>query len=144
MNNDETDEALQHAIDTYARSQVIELDYLRTLHKAAQTLALDEIAQQFPGIRRSQLAKEIAQAHKLAPVPPGFSGASPFELCQRYAIGELTETELIEQLSRWKYATLPATGVPTIATVPGSVQDLDRARRRSLISNRLYAKLTTR
>ena len=134
---------MQHAINTYARSQVAELDYLRTLRKMAQTMTVDEIAHRLPGVSRAELVKEIAQAHKLAPVPQGFSGASPFELCQRYAIGELTETQLIEQLSRWEYAKLPATGVPTIASVPGSVQDLDRARRRRLISSRLYATLTT-
>ena len=137
------EEAMQHVINTYARAQVAELDYLRALREAAQGMTLDEIATQFPGVGRSELANELSQAHKLAPVPQGFSGASPFELCQRYAIGELTETGLIEQLSRWKYATLPATKVPTIATVPGSIQDLDRARRRHLINSRLYAKLTT-
>lgn len=142
MRSDDVDETMQHVINAYARSQVAELNYLRALREAEQGMAFDEIATQFPGVGRSELANELAQAHKLAPVPQGFSGASPFELCQRYAIGELTETQLIDQLSRWKYATLPATEVPTIATVPGSVQDLDRARRRRLISNRLYAKLT--
>lgn len=142
MSSDDVDEAIQHVIGTYARAQVAELDYLRALREAAQGMAFDEIAKQFPGVGRSELANELAQAHKLAPIPQGFSGASPFELCQRYAIGELTETELIQQLSRWEYATLPVTKVPTIATVPGSVQDLDRARRRRLISAALYAKLT--
>lgn len=143
MSSDDVDEAIQHVINTYVRAQVTELDYLRTLRTMAQTMTVDEIAHRLPGTNTSELANELAQAHQLEPVPPGFSGASPFELCQRYAIGELTEPELIQQLSRWEYAKLPATGVPTIASVPGSVQDLDRARRRRLISSCLYATLTT-
>lgn len=41
--------------------------------------------------------------HNTMPVE-GFSGANPFEICERYVAGYLTREQLIKELSCWNYA----------------------------------------
>lgn len=33
----------------------------------------------------------------------GFSGADPYEIIQRYVIGELDRAQLLDELGRWEY-----------------------------------------
>ena len=40
---------------------------------------------------------------------PAFSGADPYEIARRYAAGELSREQVVDELARWEYRP----GVPT-------------------------------
>jgi hypothetical protein len=42
-------------------------------------------------------------------VRAGFSGASPYEIAERYSAGEITREQLVEELVRWEYRPARAT-----------------------------------
>ncbi|WP_218973401.1 Fic/DOC family protein [Actinomyces wuliandei] len=85
-----------------------------------------------------QAATEALRAARRVPVPrEGQRSASPYEVCQRYAAGELDREEAVAQLVAWPW--VPAGEMRTspgddLMVVPeGTVQDLFRAERAGLI-----------
>ena len=80
---------------------VAELDYLRAvLRLAEEDLPLAQIAKPLH-MSAFEVEMSFVQAADVTPVREGFAGASPYELCQRFATGELTRAELVGQLVQW-------------------------------------------
>jgi len=50
----------------------------------------------------SQLLTQ-ADARGVKPIPEGFSGASPYEISERYAAGDIDRETMIRELSAWPY-----------------------------------------
>jgi transcriptional regulator with XRE-family HTH domain len=115
------------------------LDYDREVARLAGLMSQSELSRQ---LRVSQPAinETVRKAEKLAPVRPGFSGATPYEIAQRYSVGELSREQLIEELSRWEYAPGQVTNGydDLLFDVPGSFDDVVRALNDGLIDDDTY------
>ncbi|MDO5645922.1 MAG: hypothetical protein Q4G21_09605 [Dermabacter sp.] len=124
-----------------------ELDYVRKIAELdVEGLTLNDIAVMLGiGPSKAQALLERASAVKM-PVA-GFSGADPYEICQRYAAGMIGREQLIEELIRWEYLEPGRTSGPLddlIMFVSGSVDDLERAQSRGLIDSELYHEIGDR
>ncbi|WP_059388320.1 helix-turn-helix domain-containing protein [Arthrobacter sp. Hiyo1] len=60
-------------------------------------------------ITQSAISQALTKAESkgVKPIPEGFSGASPHEIAERYAAGDIDRNEMIRQLSAWPYAKAP-------------------------------------
>ncbi len=100
------------------------------------------------GAAQSELAAElhvtqpaVSQALKTAwavdDVRPGFSGASPYEIAQRYAAWELDRDQSLEELVRWPYDPIThSDGYDALVVdAPGThtLEEVVRAYREGLI-----------
>ncbi|MGV4398191.1 hypothetical protein, partial [Pandoraea pneumonica] len=75
----------------------------------------------------------------------GFSGASPAEICQRYAAGALSRDQVIDELSRWDYEESAfddeavSLGLDDASIEPdGTFQEVIQAADQALISGEIY------
>ena len=120
------------------RREVAELDYQRALVRAAQSHSQREIAHT---VRLSQpsVSSALKTARRVAMPEPGQRWASPYEVCQRYAAGELTRDETIQILSTWEYVDTPGTlsepGDDIMLLPQGSIYDVALAHRHGLIDD---------
>ena len=55
------------------------------------------------GVSQPTISDALKTAARVPETRPGFSGADPYEIAQRYAAGDLTREQLVEELSRWEY-----------------------------------------
>lgn len=88
-----------------AREDLGRLDYLRALREAVQQgLPQRDIARALH-ITQSAISQALTKAESrgVKAIPEGFSGASPYEIAERYAAGEIDRDEMIRQLSAWPY-----------------------------------------
>ena len=125
------------------RREVAELDYQRALVRAAQSHSQREIAHT---VRLSQpsVSSALKTARRVAMPEPGQRWASPYEVCQRYAAGELTRDETIQILSTWVYADGSVSKEPwdDVTILPeGSIHEVVRASHCNLIDNDMYAAI---
>lgn len=81
-------------------------------------------------------------AAKDTPLVEGFSGATPLELCERFATGLLDRDTLIDELTRWDYTTL--TTHDDNETTSGTWADVTHARHHDLIDQTTYNEILTR
>ncbi|MEV7574373.1 hypothetical protein AB0P28_14870 [Pseudarthrobacter sp. NPDC089323] len=88
----------------------------------------------------------VKKASKLAPVKPGFSGASPYEIAQRYAVGEIGRDALIDQLARWDYAPQSRTdGYDSLLVdPPGTFDEVGKALSDGLLDDATYDAIIDR
>lgn len=101
--------AISRARRAMAQSDLGRLDYFRALRSAVEAgVPQREIAKALhvtqPAISQA-LAK--AEAKGVREIPEGFSGASPYEIAECYAAGEIGREEMIRQLSAWPYVKKP-------------------------------------
>lgn len=76
-----------------------------------------------------------------------FSGETPYAICEQYAAGKIDRSQLVNELTRWKYAPQDRTTDyfdDLLFEVPGSVDDLNRALSRGLIDDELYDEVADR
>jgi DNA-binding transcriptional regulator YdaS (Cro superfamily) len=115
-------------------------DFLRDLLAASKTASQRDIARDL-GISQPAVSQQLKTAQELAPVPEGFSGSSPTEICERYAAGLLTREQLIDELTRWDY---PPERMPEhewddlIVSPPGGWAEVEMALWHELIDDELY------
>lgn len=142
----EVDE-LRTAVMSRRRAEVATLDYRRSLkHLERQGRTQVEIARAL-GISQPSLHSALKTARTVPEAEPGFSGAGPYEICQRYSIGQISREELVDQLSRWEYAPIPQPEwlediVP--APEPGSWFEVERAMDEGLIDDAIYDEVQDR
>ncbi|RJF44925.1 LysR family transcriptional regulator [Actinomyces sp. 2119] len=118
------------------RKELAELEYHRQLVVAVARTSQRQVAAEL-GLSQPSVSSALRAARRV-PVPrEGQRSASPYEVCQRYAAGELDREEAVAQLVAWPY--VPAGEMRTspgddLMVVPeGTVQDLFRAERAGLI-----------
>jgi transcriptional regulator with XRE-family HTH domain len=76
------------------------LDYLRGLRRLSHRMTQSDLARAL-GLTQPSISSALKSAAKVADPRPGFAGASPYEIAQRYTAGELDRDEMIDQLGRW-------------------------------------------
>jgi hypothetical protein len=70
-------------------------------------------------------------------------GATPYEIAQCYAAGEISRDQLVAELIRFPYLPTPRTnGYDSLLVIPpGTVQDIVWAAEDGLLDDALYAEL---
>ncbi|UNX53942.1 hypothetical protein MF406_13335 [Georgenia sp. TF02-10] len=49
----------------------------------------------------------VQRARAAPALPEGFTGASPYEIAERFAVRELTREQVVDELTRWPYDPSP-------------------------------------
>lgn len=99
------DHVLDRARSALARADLGRLDYFRALQTAVRDgLPQRDIARAL-NVTQSAISQALkkAAARGVGAIPEGFSGASPYEIAERYAAGDIDRKEMIRQLSAWPY-----------------------------------------
>jgi hypothetical protein len=126
-----------------ARRAIIEIDYQRELVRLSKLRITQHHLSESLVISQPTLSSTLKTAKTVPPIKPGFSGATPYEIAQRYAAGELTKTQLIDELTRWEYPDSMVTdGYDSLLIdVPGSFDDVERALQDKLIDGETYDEI---
>jgi hypothetical protein len=121
------------------RQMVDRLDELRELRGLAETMSQPAIAKAL-AITQPAVNVALKRARTVPDVPEGFSGASPYEIAQRYAAGLMSREQLIDELGRFPYAPTPETdGLDwLVLEVPNTVGEVGRAWDHELIDEETY------
>lgn len=130
--------ALRDIGDRDYKRYVVELSHLGKTQ--AEIARLLQVAQ--PTVQ-----KMLKRSEALQMPAEGFSGADPYEICERYAADLISREQLIDELTRWDYpprGKTPDEFDDLIVPVPGSVEDLERALRRGLIDDELFDEIADR
>lgn len=119
-----------------------QLDYRRELSRLASLSGTQREWAKALGISQPSLSSALKTARTVSPVRPGFSGADPYEVCQRYALGELTREQLIDELTRWDYVVHEKREHDYFDdlrfSTDGSFDDVGRAHDDRLLGDELY------
>lgn len=138
-----------HAETRRARTlrQKLELDQMDYRREIARLSALGtqrELAQLLR-ISQPSLSGALKKAETVPPARPGFSGATPYEVCQRYAVGEITREQLVDELTRWEYVIPPKVKHDFFDDLreepPGSFNDVLLARNAGLIDDDVFEEV---
>lgn len=138
---------LRRAVFSRNRVEVATLDYRRAIkHLDEQGGTQVEVAR---ALRVSQpaLSSALKAARKVSDVVPGFSGAGPFEICQRYVIEQISRERLVDELSRWQYT--PIAQLQWLDDViadpgPGPWDEVETAVEDGLIDDVIYDEVQRR
>lgn len=138
-------DAARKAVMYRRRSQLAELDYKRALRTLQPRLRQREIADLLE-IKQPSVSAALKQAETVDLPREGFSGASPYEICQRYADEQISHEELLDELGRWEYAQGDVTdGYDTLLVdPPGTFHEVGAALDRGLISEEDYDNVLER
>ena len=125
--------------------ELIELAELRMVKALADAGAKHNQFARGLGISKYELPDMLKKAERVEPIRAGFSSGSPYEICQRYYVGELTRAQAIDELVRWEYKPQAKGeewdpwgmegGAPRVR---GSWDDLDTAEIHNLIDDDFF------
>src|SRR5690606_7749494 len=98
------------------------------------------------GIAQPSVLSALRTAAKVTMPLEGFSGATPYEICQRYANGLIDRAQLVDELTRFPYVEGGHTdGYDSlIVDPPGTWSEVSDARRRGLIEYDVYEEVFNR
>lgn len=139
--------SIERALRLRARRAVDNLDMLREMRALARSRSQVELAR---GLRITQpsVSSALKTAEKVPDVRPGFSGATPYEIAQRYSAGLLTRDQLIDELARWEYESVEFTDGPldwnTGAVTEGTWGEVARALDDGLLEPEVYDAIIDR
>ncbi len=121
------------------RQVVDRLDELRLVRRLSATMSQTALAKAL-AISQPAVNNALKRAAEVPDVPAGFSGASPYEIAERYAAGMIDRDRLIDELGRFPYAPTPKTDGYDWLTeeVPNTVADVLHALRDGLIDDDTY------
>ncbi|KQP96107.1 MULTISPECIES: hypothetical protein [Rathayibacter] len=127
-----------------SRQVVTRVSYLRELRRAAQDTTQRQLAHLI-GISQPSVNSALKSAAAVPDVRPGFSGATTYEIAQRYDAGELTREQTIDELGRWSYRPgSPSDGYDWTTGDAGEFADVRRAFSEHLIDAEMYDEILTR
>lgn len=139
--------ALSNARRARARRELGGLDYIRAVRSAVEAGAGQRDIARALGIAQPSVSQLLKQADSrgVKPIPEGFSGASPYEVAERYAAGDIDRETLIWELSAWPYvknegaaaAAAEWDSTPYLDT-PGSFAEVGQAFDEGLIDGDAY------
>ncbi|MBF4618216.1 hypothetical protein ITJ44_09045 [Clavibacter sp. VKM Ac-2873] len=126
--------------------RLVELDYLREVRRLLDS-GYDEVklTQDLAVFRPADLDR-IAAAREVPVLVEGFSGATPYEICERYSVGMLDRERLVDELVRFPY--VPRDEVDgyddLVVNPPGTFVDVSRATTNDLIDIETYGQVVER
>lgn len=122
------------------RMEMGELDYRRELQRVAAAGHTQTEISGWLGITQPSVMSALRTAAKVAMPVEGFSGATPYEICERYAAGLIDRSQLVNELARFPYAKGGHTdGYDSLMVdPPGAWSEVDAACRRGLIDDGVY------
>lgn len=85
------------------RKTLDELDYRRGLVRLKKAGYTQTDIARWLGISQPSVNSAMATAEKLPMPLEGFSGATPLEICQRYAAGFISRDQMLDELVRYPY-----------------------------------------
>lgn len=138
--------AARAALLARRRKEMDELDYRRALRRLDQRGYSQREIAKWLGIAQPSVLSALRTAAK-TPMPlAGFSGATPYEICQRYAAGLLGRPQLVDELARFPYVKGGYTdGYDSlIVDPPGTWFEVQDAARRGLIEDDVYEEVFNR
>ncbi|MGO1286053.1 hypothetical protein [Brachybacterium alimentarium] len=141
-----TDE-LGRAVRSKHLMEVAQLDYRRSIkHLEEQGRPQVEVARAL-GVAQPSLSSALKSARKVPEAVQGFSGAGPYEICQRFVVDQIDRARLVEELARWEYAPVPQPEwledvVP--GPGPGSWDEVEDAVEDGLIDDGIYDEVQKR
>ncbi|MDO5645783.1 MAG: hypothetical protein Q4G21_08885 [Dermabacter sp.] len=98
---------LQSLARARARQRLGDVDYKRALVTAANAGTTQKQLARIVQVTQSSISQTLRSAAAVAFPAPGFSGASAFEICERFASGEISRDELKRQLVAWDFVPFP-------------------------------------
>ena len=138
---------VQRAAKLRRRRDLHDLDYRRALRKVRAVVQREGYAQRSVadnlGISQPALSKALRSAEQVQEPREGFSGASPYEICERYHVEFIDREQLIDELLRWPYAKRGKTdGFDGLAIdPPGAWGDVTKALDDGLIDGETYDQI---
>lgn len=121
---------------TWAAMKLAELEYKRQLVKAVEATSVRQAARQLNMGERG-LASQLETARHVKAPKKGHKSAGPYEVCLRYAAGQLGREETITLLTAWPYEPAgdmhTSPGDDLIIIPEGSIHDLSDAKWDKLI-----------
>lgn len=146
MTQTEIPPAAQAARRLLVRLDLIELDMRRNIRQLRRDNFTEAAIASMTGVSQP-VVHEILHVAERDPEPlNGFSGATPLEICQRYAAGDITRDQLIDELARFPYKPIPETdGYDWLMPdTTGTWMDLSIAEGRGLIDTHTYGEVLRR
>lgn len=134
----------QAAVRARRRKEIDELDYRRELRKLAQLGYSQREMSRWLGIAQPSVLSALRTAAKVQMPLTGFSGATPLEICTRYAVGALERDQLVDELARFPYraADVETDGSDALLVDPqGAWSEVSAAVRRGLIERDIYREV---
>lgn len=128
------------------RRDLDDLDYKRSLRVIREKGYTQRSVADVLGISQPALAKQFRDIDAVTEPKPGFSGATPYEICQRYATGMIERAQLVDELVRWPYAPIDTTdGYDSLLVdPPGTWAEVERAFHRDVIDEGIYEEVFNR
>lgn len=138
-------EAVASARRAKSRTVVSRLDYLRELRRLAGSLTQVELARNL-GVSQPTISDSLKTAAKVAEPRAGFSGADPYEIAQRYAAGDLSREQVVDELARWEYRPwAPTDGYDWTTGDEGEWEEtVGRALEEGLLDDETYTAIQQR
>lgn len=135
------------AVRARRRKEIDELDYRRELRRLGERGYTQTQIAGWLGIAQPSVTSALKTAAKVSLPAEGFSGATPYEICQRYAAGFVDRAQLVDELSRWPYVPRGTTSGPLddlIVDPPGSWAEVEQAAYAGLIGDDIYEEVFER
>ena len=134
------------AVQARRRKDIDELDYRRALLALRASGYTQLQIAKWVGVTQPTVLSALRTAEKVAPPLDGFSGATPTEICQRYAAGYIDRAQLIDELTRFPYVAGGQTdGYDSLLVdPPGAWAEVDEAAQAGLIDDDVYEEVFNR
>lgn len=128
------------AVQARRRKEIDELDYRRELRRLRDRGFSQNEISQWLGISQPAVHSALRTAAKVPMPLEGFSGATPAEICQRFAAGFIDRAQLIDELSRYPYQPVGKTDGYDWLTEepPGTFNEVVDAAHQGLIDDGIY------
>lgn len=135
----------RNAVRLRQRREINDLDYRREVIQLGKTYSQRQIGR-WLGIAQPSVQKTLKAAAKDPVLIEGFSGATPYEICQRYAAGLMKREQLVDELTRFPYTEGDKTDSYDSLTVDpgGAWAEVSTAVRRGLIEDDVYESVFKR
>ncbi|WP_043668596.1 hypothetical protein [Clavibacter michiganensis] len=126
--------------------RLVELDYLREVRRLLDSgYDAKKLIQDLAAFEPADVDR-IAAAREVLAVVEGFSGATPYEICERHSVGMLDRERLVDELVRFPY--VPRDEVDgyddLVVNPPGTWADVESASGDGLIDMDIYSEVFDR
>jgi hypothetical protein len=128
------------------RLRLAELDYLREVRRLLDAGRPEEELAEHLLLFEPHEVERMTSARAVSVPVTGFSGATPYELCERYSAGMLDRDRLVDELVRFPY--VPRDKVDgyddLVVNPPGTFKEVSMANLDGLIDIDIYGDVVER